>query len=53
MSSPWDGMSGQPSGPPEWPEPGGLLQQDAWLVEAVSLLRTEWPFVERGSAESG
>ena len=39
----WDGMSGAP-GLPEWPHPGGLLGQPALLAEAVSLLRTEWPY---------
>jgi hypothetical protein len=47
MSSPWDGMSGQPCGPPEWPRRGGILRQDARLVEAVALLRGEWSHVSR------
>lgn len=42
QSTTFDGMSGQPLGPPEWPRPGGLARQDARLVEAVTLLRTQW-----------
>jgi hypothetical protein len=43
----WDGMSGQPIGAPRWPRPGGLLRQPAWLLDAVKLLRYEWPHVKR------
>jgi len=45
FSSPWDGATGQPSGPPEWPEPGGMMNQDAKLVDLVMLLRSEWPHI--------
>jgi hypothetical protein len=30
-----------PAGPPEWPNPGGLLAQPAKLVQAVTVLRSE------------
>jgi hypothetical protein len=39
-------MTGNPSGPPEWPRAGGLLQQPARLVEAVTILRMELPHVK-------
>ena len=42
LSTRFDGMTGQPSGCPEWPRAGGLLNQDGKLVDAVELLRTEW-----------
>lgn len=42
LSSQFDGMTGRPSGPPEWPLPGGMQNQPAKLVEAVVLLRSEW-----------
>lgn len=48
QSVPWavGGLGGAvPAGPPEWPRPGGLLRQPARLVEAVTVLRSEWPFV--------
>lgn len=45
-------MSGQPVGPPEWPLPGGLLNQPAKLVEAVGLLRAEWAHVVDGRAKA-
>lgn len=50
LSSRWDGTTGHPSGPPEWPEPGGILSQPANLVEAVRLLRSEWNYVHEGRA---
>jgi hypothetical protein len=43
----WDGMTGQPSGTPEWPFPGGLLRQPKRLVDACKILRAEWPYVQR------
>jgi len=49
-SSQFDGMSGTPSGPPEWPRPGGLLNQDSKLLEAVDVLRAEWPHVMKWRA---
>jgi len=51
FSSPWDVSAGQPCGPPEWPEAGGMMHQDAWLVDAVTLLRSEWPHVGSARAE--
>jgi len=39
-------MSGAP-GLPEWPYRGGMLRQPAQIVDAVSLLRAEWPYVPR------
>ena len=48
-SSTWGEQSGQPLGPPEWPRAGGLLRQPAVLVEAVSILRSEWTHVQRAS----
>jgi len=42
-SSPWDPWMDGPAGPPEWPRPGGLMRQAAKLVEAVRILRNEWP----------
>lgn len=44
-SSTWDGMSGRPAGPPEWPRPGGMLRQPAKLVAAVELLSAELRYV--------
>jgi hypothetical protein len=41
-SSQFDGMTRSAVGPPEWPRPGGMLNQDAKLVEAVHMLRYEW-----------
>lgn len=52
QSSTWGEQAGQPIGPPEWPRPGGYLRQPARLVEAVSILRSEWPHVQRASAEA-
>lgn len=46
-------MSGHPSGPPEWPEPGGMMNQDAKLVEFVSLLRSEWPYITSAMRSAG
>lgn len=46
-SSTFDGMAGAPNGPPEWPLPGGLLMQPARLVQAVSVLRSEWAHLPR------
>jgi len=42
--TPFDGSTGRP-GLPEWPRPGGTLRQYGKVVEAVSLLRAEWPYV--------
>jgi hypothetical protein len=44
-------MSGAPSGPPEWPFPGGLLNQPARLVDEVDLLRSEWPHLAKPVAK--
>lgn len=41
LSSHWDVGHGMPAGPPEWPNPGGLLAQPAKLVQAVTVLRSE------------
>lgn len=41
-SSTFGAMGGGAVGPPEWPRPGGLLNQDQKLVEAVDLLRAEF-----------
>jgi hypothetical protein len=38
------GMAG-PAGPPEWPRPGGLLNQRVKLADAVTILRNAWPHV--------
>lgn len=38
----WDGMSGAPSGPPEWPDPGGYWHQLSKVVKAVSIMRDEF-----------
>lgn len=38
-------MSGRPAGPPEWPRPGGMLNQPAKLVAAVELLSSELRYV--------
>lgn len=50
-SSPWDGMSGAPAGPPEWPEAGGYWHQPSRLVHAVSILREEYGRLRAGSSE--
>lgn len=52
QSSTFDGMSGQPNGPPEWPLPGGMLNQDGKLVDAVELLRAEWTHLRRGEEKA-
>lgn len=44
------GAFGGPSGPPEWPLPGGFLMQPALLVEAVEVLRNEWPYLRPAKA---
>lgn len=46
LSSPWDGLTGQPCGPPEWPRRGGILHQPAKLVEATNILRAEWSHIQ-------
>lgn len=46
-SSTFEAFSGAPCGPPEWPLPGGYLMQPARLVQAVSVLRSEWGHVPR------
>lgn len=48
-SGSWDGMSGTPSGPPEWPYRGGMLRQPGPLVDAVIILRDEFPYVQQAS----
>lgn len=54
-SVPWmAGLSGMaPSGPPEWPLPGGMLHQPARLVAAVDILSDEWPHVLAGAVKRG
>lgn len=42
----WD-LRGMPIGPPRWPFKGGLLRQPAQLVQAVKILRSEWPNVRK------
>jgi hypothetical protein len=49
QSTRWDGMSGAPSGDPEWPRPGGRLRQRARLVAAVDVLRSEIRWVKSRS----
>jgi len=49
-STPWDTWSGGPSGPPQYPLPGGELRQYAKMVDAVTLLRTEWRHLGRPSS---
>jgi len=39
----FDGFTGRPTGPPEWPFRGGLLRQPARLAEAAQVLAGEWP----------
>jgi len=39
-------------GKTRWPYPGGYLCQPARLIEAVTLLRGEWPIIMRHRAES-
>jgi len=41
-SSPWAGMGGAPSGPPEWPDPGGYWNQLSRVVQAVAIMREEF-----------
>lgn len=36
---------GSPAGPPEWPAPGGYLDQDARVADAMTLIRNHWPHV--------
>lgn len=58
-SSPWDGMTGRPSGPPQWPLGRGLLETRADLVGYANLFRSEWGYIVSASqklkptAESG
>lgn len=51
-TTPWDGMSGLPSGPPEWPRPGGWFGQPSKLLEAVDLMRSELRYVRGGGKET-
>lgn len=44
-SSPFNGLSGAPSGPPEWPRPGGYFHQDGKVLDAVDVLRDEWRYL--------
>lgn len=44
-SCPWDGMSGKPAGPPEWPFRGGYLRQPNRLVTLYEQCRAEFSFV--------
>lgn len=46
FSSTFDGLSGQPAGPPDWPYPGGYARQPNKLIQAVKLLRIEWQFLD-------
>jgi hypothetical protein len=39
------GAWGDPVGVKEWPEPGGVMEQDARLVQAVGLLLGELRFL--------
>lgn len=39
-------MTGQPSGPPEWPLRGGMLKQPNKLVDAIAILRAELSYVK-------
>ena len=51
-SSTFDGMSGAPVGPPEWPYPGGMLHQPARLAEAVKVLRVEWAAMQEDKTKA-
>ncbi len=51
-SSTFDGMSGSPSGPPEWPYPGGMLNQPARLADAVKILRVEWAAMQEDKSKT-
>jgi len=48
LSAPPDPLTGDRAGMPEWPFPGGLWNQPARLVDAVQVLRAEWPHVFEG-----
>jgi hypothetical protein len=50
-SSPWAGMSAVPSGPPQWPYPGGYLNQPARLVAAVQRIRAELAHLDETEAK--
>ncbi len=47
-TTPFEGFGGQPIGPPEWPFPGGMLNQPNEVVEAAMVLRQEWGHIDRG-----
>jgi hypothetical protein len=42
--------SGAPSGPPEWPKPGGSMRNHARLVARVDLIRSEFAYLKRSQA---
>jgi hypothetical protein len=42
-SSPFNGMSGAPSGPPEWSRRGGIMRQPNRLVQMVGFFRSAYP----------
>ncbi len=46
----WDSWSGQPIGIRDWPRPGGLMRQDARLVQAVDVLLAEMQYLPKARA---
>lgn len=46
----WDTWSGQPIGIRDWPRPGGLMHQDARLVQAVDVLLAEMQYLPKARA---
>lgn len=45
------GMTAAPTGPPEWPHPGGYWAQPAALVDAAAILKGELAFVTGARSE--
>lgn len=44
-----DGWSGRAEFVADWPRPGGVLRQDARLVEATQILRAELEYLPKAS----
>ncbi len=49
--SPFNGMSGAPSGPPRWPRSGGVMRQPNRIVQAVSFFRHAYVTLQNRHAE--
>jgi hypothetical protein len=50
-SSTWDGMSGRPSGPPQWPRGRGYCETRADLVGYANIFRAELRYLGQPKPE--